>query len=99
MEVQHLESEEGLEITLKFSNHEVDVLKNDLPGIQGIVDWYSKGPSQQKIHCCMKRIENFWIPKLRERGFTIPTNNEDLLNLVKLQNDYLDRKASDNLDK
>lgn len=42
-------SDGGLEINLKFSPFDIKCLKHTLNGIDGIVAWYSSGPSAEKI--------------------------------------------------
>lgn len=57
MRTSHLENADGsLTITIDLDAQDVLALKHNLPGIQGIVDWYSKGPSIEKIYHCRKRM-------------------------------------------
>lgn len=55
METSHKLNDQGLEISLKFDNDEIDILKSDLNGLKGILDWYRIGPSQEKIYHCAKK--------------------------------------------
>jgi len=82
-----------LEITLTFTAEEVNCLLNDLPGIEGIVDWFSKGPSQNKIAECKKRLLKEWIPKLRDDSIDIPANDSDLLPAIFSHRLYKDRES------
>jgi len=84
-----------LKITLTFTEEEVNCLLNDLPGVEGIVDWFSQGPSQNKIAECKKRLLKEWIPKLRDHSVNIPANDSELLPMIfshKLYKDRLGRK-------
>ena len=85
----------SLQIVLDLSIEDVKCLKNDLPGVSGIVDWYSTGPSQQKILKCKKRMFNEWTSKLRDKGTDIPSDDTTFLNAILSDDDYKDREARD----
>lgn len=54
MKVENKKLENGdLQIVLTFDAHDQMCLEHDLIDI---VDWYAKGPSQEKIHSCRKRM-------------------------------------------
>lgn len=93
MEINYIEEKEELEIKLRFSKQDLDCLKHDLPGIEGIIDWYRLGPSSMKIESCKKRMKNQWIDKLRESGQAIPPDDASLLQAIKAHPDYKDREA------
>lgn len=44
-----------LQVVLTFDSHDQICLEHDL---LDIVDWFSKGPSAEKIHSCRKRMIN-----------------------------------------
>lgn len=91
MNITHKEENGELEIIMRFSSEEVDCLKHDLPGIEGIVDWYRLGPSQMKVEKCKERMKNQWIEKLREEGQAIPADDSSLLQSIKAHPEYRDR--------
>ena len=82
-----------LEITLTFTAEEVNCLLNDLPGIEGIIEWFSQGPSQNKIAECKKRLLKEWIPKLRDDSVNIPADDSELLPIIFSHRLYKDRMA------
>jgi hypothetical protein len=56
MKIETKKIENGdLEITLTFDLHDQICLQHDLIDI---VEWYSKGPTIEKIHNCQKRMIN-----------------------------------------
>ncbi len=94
MIIEHKENVDGsLDITIKIDALEVGCLKHDLPGIQGIVDWYSRGPSSEKVFKCKERMQKEMIPKLRAKGVAIPSDDQALHNLILEDVDYKDREA------
>lgn len=46
---------------------------------------------QHKYERCMERLEKEWAPKLRERVASVPTNRDELADLIFSQPDYKDR--------
>ena len=93
MKVEYLENEDGsLEVKLTFDSMEVDCLKHDLPGVEGIVDWYSQGPASEKLYRCKERMLKEWIPKLREKGKTISSDDTSLIQEIITDENYEDRK-------
>ena len=96
MKVTHNENTDGsLEITLSFTVSEVNYLKHDLLGLLGVVDWYAKGPSSEKIYRCKESMEKEMIPKLRAKGVAIPATDAELQALIMKDPDYKDRQARD----
>lgn len=55
MKVSSREENGDLVVELRFDAHDQICLKHDL---LDIVDWYSKGPSSEKIYSCRKRMIN-----------------------------------------
>lgn len=48
-----------------------------------------------KYEQCFKRLKAEWEPKLAQRLESIPTNPDDLAQLIFSQPDYVDRKQRD----
>lgn len=46
-----------------------------------------------KYERCFERLKNEWMPKLKERMATIPTDDEALAQLIISQPDYKNRSA------
>ena len=87
-----------LTITVKVSDTDQTVLKNDLLDIDAWVQEAITG----KINNCWKRMQREWTDKLmNDSSFTdsIPSNKEDFVKLVTSRSDYKDRKARDEASK
>ncbi len=87
-----------LTITVKVSDTDQTVLKNDLLDIDAWVQEAMTG----KINNCWKRMQREWTDKLmNDSSFTdsIPSNKADFVTLVTSRSDYKDRKARDEADK
>ena len=83
-----------LTITVKVSDTDQTVLKNDLLDIDAWVQDAMTG----KINNCWKRMQREWTDKLmNDESFTdsIPSNKADFVTLVTSRSDYKDRKARD----
>ena len=83
-----------LTITVKVSDTDQTVLKNDLLDIDAWVQAAMTG----KINNCWKRMQTEWTTKLmNDESFTdsIPSNKADFVTLVTSRSDYKDRKARD----
>ena len=83
-----------LTITVKISDTDQTVLKNDLLDIDAWVQDAMTG----KINNCWKRMQREWTTKLmNDESFTdsIPSNKSDFVTLVTSRSDYKDRKARD----
>ena len=83
-----------LTITVKVSDTDQTVLKNDLLDIDAWVQEAITG----KINNCWKRMQREWTDKLmNDSSFTdsIPSNKADFVTLVTSRSDYKDRKARD----
>ncbi len=83
-----------LTITVKVSDTDQTVLKNDLLDIDAWVQDAMTG----KINNCWKRMQTEWTTKLmNDESFTdsIPSNKADFVKLVTARSDYKDRKARD----
>ena len=87
-----------LTITIKVSETDQTVLKNDLLDIDAWVQEAMTG----KINNCWKRMQREWTDKLmNDESFTdsIPSNKADFVKLVTSRSDYKDRKARDDASK
>ena len=87
-----------LTITVKVSDTDQTVLKNDLLDIDAWVQDAITG----KINNCWKRMQQEWTTKLmNDESFTdsIPSNKADFVTLVTSRSDYKDRKARDEANK
>ena len=87
-----------LTITIKVSDTDQTVLKNDLLDIDAWVQDAITG----KINNCWKRMQREWTDKLmNDSSFTdsIPSNKEDFVKLITARSDYKDRKARDEANK
>ena len=83
-----------LTITVKVSDTDQTVLKNDLLDIDAWVQDAMTG----KINNCWKRMQTESTTKLmNDESFTdsIPSNKADFVTLVTSRSDYKDRKARD----
>ena len=83
-----------LTITIKVSDTDQTVLKNDLLDI----DTWVQDAMTGKINNCWKRMQREWTDKLmNDSSFTdsIPSNKEDFVKLITARSDYKDRKARD----
>lgn len=94
MNINYKENQDGsLEIVLSFSKFEICCLKHDLHGLEGIIDWYAKGPSSEKILRCKERMEKDGIALLRAKGISVPAEDEKLQELILIQPEYKDRQT------
>ena len=87
-----------LTITVKVSDTDQTILKNDLLDIDAWVQDAMTG----KINNCWKRMQQEWTTKLmNDESFTdsIPSNKADFVTLVTSRSDYKDRKARDEAEK
>ena len=87
-----------LTITIKVSDTDQTVLKNDLLDIDAWVQDAMTG----KINNCWKRMQTEWTTKLmNDESFTdsIPSNKADFVTLITSRSDYKDRKARDEASK
>ena len=87
-----------LTITVKVSDTDQTVLKNDLSDIDAWVQEAMTG----KINNCWKRMQREWTDKLmNDESFTdsIPSNKADFVKLITARSDYKDRKAKDEASK
>ena len=86
----------GNKVLKEISVDEIKALKHDLLSPK---DWFQAGPLENKIIQSKKRMFRQWIPILRERGLTIPSNDADLVALILSQPDYKNRKQREEVDK
>jgi hypothetical protein len=83
-----------LTITVKVSDTDQTVLKNDLLDIDAWVQEAMTG----KINNCWKRMQREWTDKLmNDSSFTdsIPSNKADFVKLVIARSDYKNRADRD----
>ena len=83
-----------LTITVKVSDTDQTILKNDLLDINAWVQDAMTG----KINNCWKRMQTEWTTKLmNDSSFTdsIPSNKADFVKLITARSDYKNRKARD----
>lgn len=71
------------------------VIQNDIP--TNIFEQDMKRRIQyiltHKYERCLERLKKEWMPKLKERETSIPTNDEDLAALILSQPDYKNRQT------
>ena len=87
-----------LTLTIKISDTDQTVLKNDLLDIDAWVQAAMTG----KINNAWKRMQREWTDKLmNDESFTdsIPSNKADFVTLITSRSDYKDRKARDEASK
>ena len=87
-----------LTLTIKISDTDQTVLKNDLLDIDAWVQAAMTG----KINNAWKRMQREWTDKLmNDESFTdsIPSNKADFVTLITSRSDYKDRKARDEANK
>ena len=87
-----------LTITIKISDTDQTVLKNDLLDINAWVQAAVTG----KINNSWKRMQQQWTTHLmNDESFTdsIPSNRADFVALITSRSDYKDRKARDEASK
>jgi len=91
------EQDGAQEILLKFSDIDLAALKNDLPGDDGVKDWFKSGPAAQKAEKCKKRLIKEWQPRLFDdpKVDSIPATQDGLIAEVLKRPDYKDRAARD----
>lgn len=102
MAVKLIWEENGIqEDLIIFSDIDILVFKNDLPGDQGIKDWFRLGPASQKVKSCRKRLIKGWQSKLLNDPHldSIPTDEDALIKLIIDHPDYRDRQQRDDLKK
>ena len=83
-----------LTITVKVSDTDQTVLKNDLLDIDAWVQAAMTG----KINNCWKRMQQEWTTKqMNDESFTdsIPSNKTDFVKLVTARSDYKNRADKD----
>lgn len=81
MKVTSRKDGENLVIELTFDKHDQICLEHDLIDI---VEWYSKGPSSEKIHSCRKRM----IQENKDKLMNHPSMaNKTLSEINKILND------------
>lgn len=80
-------------LVLELSETQKKVIKNDIPSeiFQEDMERRVKHILTHKYERCLERLKNEWIPKLSQRMSSIPTNEEELAELIFSQPDYKNR--------
>lgn len=78
----------GNKVLMTISLDDISCMENDLLSPR---DWL-KLALRGKINACKKRWFRTAIPMLRAKGLAIPSNDSDLIALVKTQPEYKNRK-------
>ena len=81
------------ELILELSEIQKKVIKNEIP------DEIFEEDMKRRVHYilthkyeqCFERLKKEWLPKLKERVDTIPTDDEKLTKLIFSQKDYKSR--------
>lgn len=82
---------------INFSETKKKVIKNDISDdifdedIKRRLNWVVEHKYEQSL----KRLKDEWMPKLKERYESIPTNDDALAELIFSQQDYKDKKVKD----
>ena len=93
MEVKHESITNGdLKIELYFDKYDVLSLKHNLCGIKGIVDWYSAGPSREKIGNCKERLLKDGLQVIRKDPDlkTLPIDENEMIDIICSHKFYRD---------
>ena len=77
----------GNKTLMEISVTDLKCLKNDLLDPK---DWFV-GALTGKINNCKKRMMREWIPRLRARDLSIPSDDTELIDLILAQDDYKNR--------
>jgi hypothetical protein len=56
MEVKNVVKDDEITITISLNADDIIALKNDLNGVQGVLDWFSNGPAAMKVLNCRDRM-------------------------------------------
>ena len=98
MKVTHTENTDGsLDISIKLTTEDIMCLSNNLPGVDGIVDWCGGGPLWEKIKNCADRMDKDGrsILETDPAVTSIPGNLKDRLALIAAHPNYKNRAADD----
>ncbi len=92
----------SLVITITLTAKQLTCLYHDLPGKQGVIDWFdptnpNAGPVGGKISKCKDRLIQEGHPKLLADPAvsTTPGNENELVAAIVARSDYKDRAARD----
>lgn len=80
-----------MQITIIISIENENILKNDLLDIE---DWINQAAAG-KINNSKKRMLKEWLPRLKERYETLPTDDSALIAKILAEPDYKDRITRD----
>jgi len=83
---------DGKEV-LNLNNTKKKVIQNDIPSeiFQEDMERRVSHVLQHKYERCFERLKRDWEPKLRERMSSIPTDSDELAELIFSQPDYKNR--------
>lgn len=105
MKTTHIENQDGsLTITINLDSDDILALKHNLPGVKGIVDWFAKGPSSEKVALCRKRMckefKETALMNLAENGMTdrlreCMNSDKELVKEIVSLSSYKDRETID----
>lgn len=104
MEVTSKKNTDGsIEITISLSAIDVKCLKHNLIGDQGIIEWFSIGPSREKIANCRSRMikENEFLIQTSDavKNMTVAEysafmmNEDQVVEAIVSHKDYKDRET------
>lgn len=81
---------------LTLSETQIKVLKNDILNFEEDMERRVTYIITHKYEACLKRLRAEWEPKLKDNGLKyIPTDNDELSELIFSQPNYQDREARD----
>ena len=78
----------GSKILTTIDQTDLKCLDNDLLDKE---EWF-KNAILGKINNCKKRLFRQWIPKLREKGLSIPATDAEFVDLIISQPEYKNRQ-------
>jgi len=79
----------GNKTIMTITVNQIKCLKNDIIDPEA---WFV-GALTGKVNKTKKRMFVQWVPILRERGLSIPADDDELITLITTQPDYLDREG------
>ena len=96
MNIDHTKNPDGsLQVVLDITADEMACLLDTLEGVDGIIKWFSEGPSQNKIGKCAERMDREWRDRLDADPAvaTVPADRAARIALIQARDDYKDRAA------
>lgn len=80
-----------MEIQIPFS--ETDSFYVMQQASVSLSDWLNTAMTG-KVASCRKQFQNEWIPKLRDRGISIPADETEFIALVRQQEDFVEVESN-----